>query len=919
MLSNSTILLTAFLYLAIVFAIAYYGDKRRGKSGGLINNPIVYSLSLAIYCTAWTYYGSVGRAATTGLGFLPIYLGPTLMAGLWWFVLRKMVRIAKNQHITSIADFIGSRYGKSAFVASLVTLISVIGILPYISLQLKAVATSYAVLQSYPEAGVNTISNTAFWNDTAFYVALLLAIFSIIFGTRQLDTTEQHKGIVAAIAFESVVKLLAFLAVGIYTCFFLFDGPSDIFRQVIAKPELAKLLTMEAQPGGYTNWFSLMIISMFAVFLLPRQFQVAVVENTDESHIDSATWMFPLYLLIINLFVLPLALGGLLLFPQGGVDPDMFVLTIPMSTQQPLLTLFVFIGGLSAATGMVIVATIALSTMISNELIMPLFLRYRTLDAKKVENLSSTILLIRRSAIAAILLLAYVYFKLISESYALVTIGLVSFVAAAQFAPAVLLGIYWRGANRLGALIAILSGFSIWAYTLFLPALSQSGWLGADFIEHGPWGIALLKPYALMGINGLDPISHAVLWSLPVNTLLLIIVSTFSRQRPVEQIQAIEFVDVYKKHINRNISTAQVWNSNVSVKELEATVARFVGAKAAADGFKHFASVRGLEYKSLHLSDTNLYLANHAEQMLAGVIGTSSARSIITELYDAEKISIDDVLEILTETSHVMEHSHQLEIKTLQLEQTSVELRDANIQLQALDKLKDEFVSTVSHELRTPLTSIRSFSEILFSTPDISVDERQKFLQIIVKESERLTRLINNVLDSAKLEAGAIQLNLENANLCDILTTSVNSVSRLYQDRNIKIELTLPPTQLISCIDQDRIQQVVINILSNAAKFCTPGEGHVYVSLLQQDLTTLIKIHDNGPGIAAEHQAMIFARFEQVRDQQRGKPKGTGLGLAISKLIVEQHGGSIGVESDGIHGSTFSVRLPLNKCEEKEG
>lgn len=913
MLSNSTILLSAFIYLAVVFAIAYYGDKRQGKRDSLINNPVVYSLSLAIYCTAWTYYGSVGRAATTGLGFLPIYLGPTLMAGLWWFVLRKMVRIAKKQHITSIADFIGSRYGKSAFLASLVTLICVIGILPYISLQLKAVATSYAVMQSFPDIPLNQVRQTSFWNDTAFYVALLLALFSIVFGTRQLDTTEQHKGVVAAIAFESLVKLVAFLAVGIYTCFFLFDGPGDIFAQAIAKPELAKLLTMEAQPGGFINWFSLMLISMFAVFLLPRQFQVAVIENTDESHIDSATWMFPLYLLVINLFVLPLALGGLLLFPEGGIDPDTFVLTIPMSAQQPVLTLLVFIGGLSAATGMVIVATIALSTMISNELIMPLFLRLRATDSERNKNLSTTILFIRRCAIIAILMLAYIYYKFISESYALVTIGLVSFVAAAQFAPAILLGIYWRGANRLGAIVAILSGFGIWTYTLFLPALSQSGWLASGFIEQGPWGIELLKPYALMGLNGLDPISHAVVWSLPVNVLLLIIVSTFSHKRALEHIQAIEFVDVYK-NISRSLSTAQVWGGNVSFKELEATVAQFVGSNAAAKGFKLFADSRGLEYTSLGTSDTSLYLANHAEQMLTGVIGTSSARSIISQLYDSERISMDEVLEILTETRHVMEHSQQLEQKTLELEKTSAELRSANTQLQALDKMKDEFVSTVSHELRTPLTSIRSFSEILFNTPDISIDERQKFLQIIVKESERLTRLINDVLDIAKLESGSMQLNLSNTDVSEVVSSSVDSVSRLYQDSEIKLEFQRPNTTLFSYIDQDRIQQVVINILSNAAKFCTPGKGKVVLSLSLHEGCILITISDNGPGIEADYQDMIFARFEQVQDQQKGKPKGSGLGLSISKLIVEEHGGSISVESDGVQGSTFIVSLPMSRA-----
>ncbi len=918
MLSDGIVLIAAFLYMGILFGIAYFGDKRSGEKRSIISNPYVYSLSLAIYCTAWTYYGSVGRAASTGLGFLPIYLGPTLMAALWWFVLKKIVRISKKHRITSIADFIGSRYGKSALLTSLVTVICVIGILPYISLQLKAVASSYTVIQNYPEVFTPNLIHNAFWQDTAFYIALLLAAFTIIFGTRQLDVTEQHEGMVAAIAFESIVKLIAFLAVGFYTTFVLFGGPADIFSQAISDPALARLLTMDSLPGGYVSWFSLLIISMLAIFLLPRQFQVTVVENTDESHIDKATWLFPLYLLVINLFVLPLALGGLLLFPDGSVDPDTFVLTIPMAAQQPLLTLFVFIGGLSAATSMVIVATIALATMICNELIMPVMLRRNILNFAERTDLTGAILLIRRSSIVAILLLAYIYFKFISESYALVTIGLVSFVAAAQFAPAIILGIYWKDASRLGALAGLSAGFVIWGYCLFIPALSQSGWIPTSFIDKGLWDIGLLKPYALMGLEGLDPVSHAVLWSLPLNLLLIIIVSTFTKAGPLEQLQAREFVDIYSQQDDIGSGTG-VWRGHVHYKELHAVVSRFIGEEATERQFRSFALHRGFDPEELEKSEHNLYIANHAEQILAGVVGASSARSIISDFYKGETINIEDVMEILTETTQVMEYSHQLEQKTRELEKTSDELREANEQLKELDKMKDEFVSTVSHELRTPLTSIRAFSEILLNTPDVSVEEREKFLQIIVKESERLTRLINDVLDMAKLESGNIQLNLEYLDVRQIVQDAIESVFQLYQDRKMRLRSDVPEKAVETCLDKDRVQQVLINMLSNAAKFCEPGKGEVLVSLVEEQTNLIIRVRDNGPGISQEHQDRIFRRFQQVQDQQTGKPRGSGLGLAISQLIMEQHKGRIWVESNGVSGTEFGFSLPVRECQEDPG
>jgi Na+/proline symporter/nitrogen-specific signal transduction histidine kinase len=914
MLDGRVILFVAFAYLGLLFAIAYYGDKRADAKRSIIANPYIYTLSIAVYCTAWTFYGSVGRAANSGVGFLPIYLGPTLMAVLWWFVLRKIIRIAKAHRITSIADFIGSRYGKSTLLGGLVTIIAVVGIMPYISLQLKAVSTSYVVLQHYPDLIMPYQSGqSALWEDTALYVALLMAAFTILFGTRHIDATERHEGMVAAIAFESLVKLLAFLAVGLFVTFGLFNGPADIFGRAIAVPQLARLMSFEGMTGGYASWLSLTFLSMMAIMFLPRQFQVAVVENVNEDHVRKAVWLFPLYLLIINLFVLPIAFSGLLLFPPhaASVDPDTYVLTIPMAERREALALFAFVGGLSAATGMVIVATIALSTMVCNDLVMPVLLRIRAFGLAGRRDLTGLLLGIRRGTIVAVLLLGYLYFRLIGESFALVTIGLVSFAAAAQFAPAILLGIFWKGASRRGAIAGLAAGFVVWAYTLLLPSFAKSGWLPEAFLEHGLFGIELLRPYELFGLAGLDPITHAVFWSMLINIGLLVGVSLYSRQSPIEQIQATLFVDVFRGL--QQGREAHIWHGTATIAELQGLVARFMGEQQANAVFTRYARRHGIDLEKQLGADADL--VSFTERVLAGAIGSASARVMVSSVVKGEALSIEGVMQILDETSQVMEYSRRLEQKSHELEAATTELRAANARLQELDRLKDEFVSTVSHELRTPLTSIRAFSEILLNDPDLPKQERQNFLDIVVKESERLTRLINEVLDLAKIEARRMEWHEEPLDMRDIIQDAIASVSQIFNENKVALQTDLPDTPAMVKADRDRMMQVVINLLSNAAKFCAPDVGRVEVSLSLDADALRIAVTDNGPGIPPDQAPRVFDKFHQVSDEQRGKPKGTGLGLAITRLIVEHHGGRVWVESTSAEGTCFMFSLPRLAAE----
>uniref|UniRef100_A0ABX1PQ20 EAL domain-containing protein n=1 Tax=Aromatoleum anaerobium TaxID=182180 RepID=A0ABX1PQ20_9RHOO len=627
------IALAAAAYLGLLFVIAYRGDKAADAGRSLIANPYVYALSLGVYATAWTFYGSVGRAAASGIGFLPIYLGPTVMIALWWVVLRKIIRIAKDNRITSLADFISSRYGKSAALAGLVTVIAVVGVTPYISLQLKAISTSFTVLRGYPEILPVAPEPESVWHDTAFYVALALAAFTVAFGTRKLDTAERHEGMVAAIAFESLVKLLAFLAVGAFVTWGMYDGITDIFARAAAQPQIAEVFTIGGSSSSdiYQSWaslFSLAFISMLAIMFLPRQFQVAVVENVDEAHLNKAIWLFPLYLFLFNLFVLPIAFGGLLHFGAGGVNPDTFVLTLPMSAQQEALALLVFLGGFSAATGMVIVETIALSTMVCNDLVMPVLLRIGALRLAERADLSGLLLAIRRITIVLGLLLGYAYYRLAGEAYALVSIGLISFAAVAQFGPALLGGIYWKGGTRSGALAGLGAGFLVWAYTLMVPAFARSGWLPMAILEQGPFAVALLRPLALFGLEGLDEITHAMLWSMLANVGAYLAVSNISEQSAIEQTQATLFVDVFR----HDRGAGHAWRASGSLPDLQALMTRFLGADNAQQAFAAYARQRGQEWPQ----EIDAELARYCEAQLAGVIGAASARVMLASVVEEE-------------------------------------------------------------------------------------------------------------------------------------------------------------------------------------------------------------------------------------------------------------------------------------------
>lgn len=917
MLNGWIIFLVSALYIGLLFAIAFIVDKRAEGGRSLVNNAYVYALSMGVYCTAWTFYGSVGRAASTGIGFLPIYLGPTLMAALWWFVLRKIIRISRINHITSIADFIASRYGKSSLLGALVTVIAVLGIVPYIALQLKAITTSFMLLWKPLEMDVSTSIGGMFTvEDTAFYVAVLLAAFAMLFGARHLDVTEHHQGLMAAIAFESVIKLLAFLAVGLFVTFGLYRGPGDLFAQAASVPELRALFTFSSAPGAYADWAWLLLLSMLAILFLPRQFQVSVVENMDERHLDKAVWLFPLYLLVINLFVLPIAFAGRLRF-GSAVDADLFVLTLPIASDQAGLALFVFIGGLSAATSMVIVATVALSNMVCNDLVMPILLAIKRLRLAQRTELGGLLLTIRRAAIVSVLLLGYIYLRLMGETYTLVSIGLISFVAVAQFAPAILGGIYWKRATRAGALVGLLGGFLVWGYTLPLTSLVSSGLLSEAWLTAGPWGLWWLRPQALFGLEGMDPISHTMLWSTIVNVGAYVGVSLWSQQSALEHSQATLFVDVFEHAATDD--PFRLWRGEASAATLRALLERFLGAERSERHLLAYARRNGLTLDELLAGEATGALVAHAERLLAGAIGAASARVAIGSVVREERVGIDEVMRVLQETSQVVaysrqleEHSQQLERKSLELERATADLRAANERLQELDRLKDDFIASVTHELRTPLTSILAFSQILHDSQQIDEAQRVKFLSIIVEESERLTRLINQVLNLSKLESHTAALARDDVDARALVEEALAALDQLFVDHNIQVDVDLGSAPVLHA-DGDRIKQVLINLLSNAIKFCDAQAGWIGVQMRAHAGWLRIDVSDNGRGLSAAAQRTIFDKFRQEGDSLTGKPQGTGLGLSISQRIAVLHGGRLWVESEEGKGATFVLLLPLER------
>ncbi len=887
MLSFDGLVAVCVVYVAMLFGVAFLAEKRaaEGKARWL-KSPITYTLSLSIYATAWTYYGAVGSAARTGLEFLTIYLGPTLVFIGWFWLLRKMVRIGRAQRITSIADMISSRYGKSGGLAALVTLLAVLGTTPYIALQLQSVTLSFSVFAGPSAFGAPDTQQTAIW------VAAGLTLFTIIFGTRSLDVNERHPGLVSAIAVEAIVKLTAILAVGIFVVWGVADGPADMLRRIEESP------VSQAGWNG-ARWLGLTALAGTAILCLPRMFQVLVVENSDERHLATAAWAFPLYLLLISLFVVPIAVVGLETYGTEG-NPDLFVLTVPLDLGQEGLALLVFLGGFSAATSMVIVAALAMSTMLSNHIIMPLWLQLTRHDDPMSGDMRRVALGARRVSIGGMLFLGYGYYRLSGGADALAEIGLIAFLGVAQVLPALLGGILWRGATRIGAALGIGSGFVIWAWLLLIPNVAETGGLMPAVLEAGPFGIGWLSPATPLGLQATDPLLTAMVLSMGINTLLFILGSLLSFPSPMERLQGAQFVNVYD-----HSRPLYGWQGAVGMADdLLIMAQRILGAARAAQLFTTAAEAQG---RANGVPEPTPDFLEKLERELAGSVGAATAHAMVAQIIGGASVSVRDLLAVADETAQIMEYSSQLEAKSTELAQTAARLREVNAKLTELSKQKDAFLSQISHELRTPMTSIRAFSEILMQGDTLDDSARTRFSKIIHDESLRLTRLLDDLLDLSVLEHGRVTLHEGEAQLCDVLDRAIHAAGAQAETGRLAIARDRETETVAIWTDADRLAQVFINLISNAQKYCDAEAPVLTISVRQLPGRVEVEFADNGSGIPARQRALIFEKFARA-DTARGAP-GAGLGLAISREIMDRLGGGlIYIPSDS--GVRFRVRLP---------
>ncbi len=699
MFPPGVIVTAILLYFGVLYFIANRVERKSSQGKSPADNPVVYSLALAVYCTAWTYFGSVGLAATSGTLFLSIYLGPTLAIILWWTVLRRLVRIKDEYKITSIADFVAARYGKSQRVAGLVTVMALVGIAPYIALQLKAITETFAILTG------ETLESGA-GDGLGVFIVCLMILFTIMFGVRRLAPTERHPGMVMAVAVQSGVKLATFLTVGIVVTFFVYDGFGDIFQRIQDSPFAAQFSGEGSGTPTATMWVTYLILGMSAILFLPRQFHIGVVENSNEKHIRTAMWLFPAYMLAINIFVIPIAFGGLL-SGLPAEQADTFVLGFPLQIDKPWLAMVVFLGGFSAATSMIMISSMTMSTMLTNHILLPAVDRLRGL-----QFLRHHVLHARWVGVATVILVGYLSERMLSGAYTLVNMGMISFAAALQFAPPILGGLFWRTGSKHGAFWGMSAGFAMWFYTLLLPSLVKSGWLAQEILTEGPFGIGLLRPEQFMGLTGLEPLPHAVFWTLVVNVGVYTFVSIFSDRDREEERQAEVFVGIL--HQSTTLPPTRVEGNRILLKDKVQDALNLLG--------EYFDTARAVEMIDSCLHNTGLKetdevsilelseFLGEVEKQLAGTVGTTVAHKALMDggiVSPAEteqlslvygrilaglKVSPDELkrrVDYYREKRALMaHHASELEDKIAQLKKTAAERKRAQ---NALRKSEEQF------------------------------------------------------------------------------------------------------------------------------------------------------------------------------------------------------------------------------------
>lgn len=894
-MSSVALYAVVILYLALLFLVAHTAEKKKSKMW--VNNPYIYALSLAVYCTAWTYYGSIGVAANDGLDYLPIYIGPVIVIPAWIYINKKILRISRVNKVSSIADFISLRYGNSRSFGAIITLVCIFGIIPYIGLQIKAISETFHLVTQTP------ISKNIF-SDNATMVVLLLALFSSYYGTRYVDASEKRLGIISTVALESLLKLIFLVVLGIFVTYFAFDGISDIYAKASIFPDFKEKNTFNGLEGSF-NWMILCLISASAIFLLPRQFHTTIIENRQEKHLKTAIWFFPLYMLIFTLFVFPIAWGGRILFNGQDVNPEFYSILIPQYFDNQLITVLVFLGGLSSSISMVIISSITLSIMLSNNLIIP----YGWLDRLKSdheEKNTKTIMNIRKVSIFILIVTAFIFYKFFILKNSLYSVGLISFVIISQLGPSFFGAIFWRRGSYRGAVAGLIAGLIVCYFGLIIPQyyFSYNQEIKGFIRNVYDW-------FSFFDIPYLSNISEVFFWSILLNISLFSIISLSRKGDYRERNFAEIYIDI-DKYI-QNHENAFVWRGRAYVSDIRNILVKFLGEKKTEQALRIF----NLKYNIDTRTETaDARFIKFSENLLSGRIGTASAKILIEGVTQEDKISLTEVLKILEESKENISLNKKLTEQSRELRQLSDELRSANENLIIKDRQKDDFLDAVAHELRTPITAIRSVGEILAEDDEMPPELKKEFLNNIVTESDRLNEIINDILYLDKLEHGEIALNIRPNNIIETYQKALNPISPLIHQKKIHLSEVDLLTNPIFEYDEARLIQVFQNILGNALKFADE-QGTIQAKFQEKNANLVINIFNTGRKIPEEDLELIFDKFYQSKNQNLRKPSGSGLGLAICKKIMEAQNGTIGAENNEL-GVTFTIQLRTQTSKNNE-
>jgi sigma-B regulation protein RsbU (phosphoserine phosphatase) len=895
----------SLLYTLLIFLIAWYAHQRKMTGRSIVGNPYIYSLTIAVYCTTWTFYGSVGKAATTGIDFLMIYLGPSLTAFSWFFLLRRMVQISKENNITSIADFISLRYGKSLWLGALVTLIAILGIMPYIALQIKAVSTSFNMLSGFQKDGILiSHSGTDLSLPSGLLLALILSVFSVIFGARRLVSSERHEGLMAAVAFESLVKLVSLLGVGVFVTYQLYDGFGDIFARfrTIHPEQFERLFTLNSginNPESIPS-FTMLFLSMSAVMLLPRQFHVMVIENSDERHITKAMWMFPVYLFLINLFVMPIALGGILTSGSSS-GADFFVISIPLATGHPGIAMLAFLGGLSAAAGMVMVESVAISTMLLNHIFMPVIVRF-------TPQVWFPLLLInlKRLGIFLVIFLGYFYYRIVGDSFMLVNMGMISFSAAAQFLPAMLGSLYWRRGNRIGAITGILFGFLTWFYTLLVPSFSHSGWISKELLANGPFGLDLLKPTAMFGLSGMDLWSHSLFWSMLFNISGYIICSVLLRQDEVERDQVRKFIGMYEvDRRQQHLVESKRLSKPVTIDQFVTLMSKFIGETEARRSIESYLGSREVD-ASGNVSEFELpNLKRFTEKSLAGSVGAAAAGAIVDsflsdmgsrmesvyDIFSTVRTSLDQSRESLfvrLKASEIINRTLDLQIimdDLLRLLLKEFQLDAAIIQLKADSGAL--VVTSYQGSNRRPVNRQHWFTE---STPHCQMTLRDRQAHFVNDVGQLPATTFGKTIAEGIVSCAHIPIFREGEPALGVMSVYSKSISGLFTEEfiNLLASLTGQLAQAVTIVneiearDHER-QQKELALLKNARVMRDMEIAQqIQVSFLPESPPELSGVEMGGRCMSAAHVGGDYYDFFRRDDD------------TVDLLIADVSGHSVG-------------------------